>query len=83
MADSSCALPPLWERITARGFGPGSKSEFAAKLNLGLMELEESLYWMELLEGSRPCDGTSLDWLNKEVGELTAIHVACIKKARL
>ncbi len=65
------------------GLRARSRSEFAAKLNLGLMELEESVYWMELLEGSRLCDGTNLDWLKKEAGELTAIHVTCIKKARL
>ena len=29
-----------------------SKAEYAAKLNAGLMELEETLYWLELLEGA-------------------------------
>ena len=65
------------------GLRARSKPEFAAKLNLGLMELEESLYWLELLEESQFCDGARLQWLKKETGELTAIHVTCIKKARL
>ncbi|MGH9351335.1 MAG: four helix bundle protein, partial [Terriglobia bacterium] len=34
------------------GLRSRSKSEYAAKLNIGLMEIEETLYWLELLEGS-------------------------------
>jgi len=29
-----------------------SKSEYVAKLNGGLMELEETLYWLEIVEGA-------------------------------
>src|SRR6266568_4407554 len=32
------------------GLRARSKTEYAAKLNLGLMELEETLYWLELLQ---------------------------------
>src|SRR5579862_6947283 len=32
------------------GLRARSKSEYAAKLSIGLMELEETLYWFELLE---------------------------------
>jgi four helix bundle protein len=35
------------------GLHARSKSEYAARLNLGLMELEETLYWLELLEDAR------------------------------
>jgi len=33
------------------GLRARSKTEHAAKLNIGLMELEETMYWLELLEG--------------------------------
>ena len=35
------------------GLRARSKTEYAAKLNIGLMELEETMYWLELLEGRR------------------------------
>ena len=64
------------------GLRARSKSEYAAKLNAGLMELEESLYWIELLEGSNIINSSRLASLKTEVGELSAIFVTLIKKAR-
>jgi four helix bundle protein len=61
-----------------------SKSEYAAKLNLGLMELEEPLYWLELLEESNvaPTLKSQISSLQAESGELCAIFVTLIKQAR-
>ena len=59
-----------------------SKAEYAAKLNSGLMELEESVYWLELLEGVELMPGTRLAPLAQEADELTAIFVSLIKKAK-
>ncbi len=42
------------------GLRARSKSEYAAKLNLGLMELEETLYWLELLEQAGIIAGSRL-----------------------
>jgi four helix bundle protein len=64
------------------GIRARSRLEYAAKLNVSLMELEESLYWLELLEGAKvfPCD--KLMPLKIETSELTAILVSLIKRFR-
>ncbi|MGH9447525.1 MAG: four helix bundle protein [Terriglobia bacterium] len=64
------------------GLRPRSPSEYAAKLNAGLMELEETLYWLELLEGSEMASAPRLAPLKTEISELSAIFVTLIKKAR-
>jgi four helix bundle protein len=64
------------------GLRARSKSEYAAKLNIGLMELEETLYWLELLEQADIVPASRLALLKAETGELTAILVALIKMAR-
>ena len=65
------------EAIRAR-----STAEYAAKMNAGLMELEETLYWLELLEHSGVVDARKLAPLKDETGQLTAILVSLIKKAK-
>lgn len=65
------------ERIRAR-----SKTEYAAKLNLAFMELEETLYWLELLEHTEIMPALRLAPLKSETGELSAILVSLIKRAR-
>jgi four helix bundle protein len=59
-----------------------SKLEYAAKMNISLMELEETLYWLELLEAAQIVLRPKLAALDLEVGELTAIFVTLIKQAR-
>jgi four helix bundle protein len=59
-----------------------SPSEYAAKLNTGLMELEETLYWLELLERSGAVAAQRLASLKTEISELSAIFVTLIKRAR-
>lgn len=59
-----------------------SKSEHAAKLNIGLMELEETLYWLELMEQAGIVSASRLALLKAETCELTAIFVVLIKMAR-
>ena len=59
-----------------------SKPEYAAKMNVGLMELEESLYWLELLEESNVRNGTDVEYLKAESSELSAIFVTMIKRSR-
>lgn len=56
-----------------------SHVEYGAKLNLSLMELEETLYWLELLEASALKNG-EVSRLKSEVGELSAILVTVIKR---
>jgi four helix bundle protein len=64
------------------GLRARSKIEYAAKLNIGLMELEETMYWLELLEGAAIVPASRLSLLRAETSELTAIFVALIKTAR-
>jgi four helix bundle protein len=59
-----------------------SPAEYAAKLNAGLMELEETLYWVELLEHAGVVRPKTLASLKDESGQLTAILVSLIEKAK-
>jgi four helix bundle protein len=63
------------------GLRARSKSEYAAKLNVSLMEAEETLYWLELLEGAGIVSASRLTSLESEMSELMAILVTLIKKA--
>ena len=59
-----------------------SPAEYAAKMNAGLMELEETLYWLELLEHSGLVPFKKLTALRDETNQLTAILVSLIKKVK-
>lgn len=59
-----------------------SRAEFATKLNIGLMELEETMYWLELLEEAAIFPGNRLADLRGETNELCAIFVTLIKKSK-
>lgn len=59
-----------------------SKAEFIAKLGDSLRELEESAYWLELLEEANIFPVERLAELMDETNQLTAIFVTIIKKAR-
>ena len=65
------------------GLRARSKSEYAAKLSIGLMELEETLYWLELLQGAQIFSAARLAVLMRETSELSAIFVTLIKQARV
>jgi four helix bundle protein len=58
-----------------------SRSEYATKLNISLMELEETLYWLELLEAA-VLRNAEVNSLKAESGELCAILVTLIKRAK-
>jgi four helix bundle protein len=61
-----------------------SKAEYVSKLSGGLMELEETLYWLELMmiEGIVPPDDAYADWLWNEARELIAIFLSLINKRK-
>ena len=59
-----------------------SKAEFISKIEVGLQELEETIYWLELLTESNIVQETQLNSLIKEAIELNAIFTACVKKAK-
>lgn len=59
-----------------------SKAEFIAKCGDSLRELEETAYWLELLEESLIVPAAKLAPLRQECDELTAIFVTIIKRAK-
>jgi four helix bundle protein len=59
-----------------------SKTEYASKLSLARMELEEALCWLELLEHAEIIPAARLAPLKAESSELSAIFVSLIKRAR-
>jgi len=56
-----------------------SRAEYVAKLNGGLMELEETLYWLELVEESTMVTTEKLASLKNETDQLIRILVRLIK----
>ena len=59
-----------------------STAEFVSKLGGGQQELEETIYWLELLQEAEIVKPTLLDGLITECNELQAILTTCIKNAK-
>jgi len=59
-----------------------SRAEFAAKCGDSLREIEESAYWLELLEESGILPAKKLKDLRTEANELTAIFVTIVTKSK-
>ena len=64
------------------GIRARSRSEYGAKLCAGLMELEETLYWFELLEAANIVQAARLTSLKDEASQLSAILVSLIKRSK-
>lgn len=65
------------------GMRARSKNEFVAKIDAGLQELEESLYWLELFLLSDIFTEKQLSDLMQEAKELTAILITVSKNTKL
>jgi four helix bundle protein len=59
-----------------------SNADFISKIEGGLQELEETQYWLELLEESRLVPMQRLSSLNHESNELIAILVSVVKRTK-
>jgi four helix bundle protein len=59
-----------------------SNLDFISKIEGGMQELEETLYWLELLEETGLCPSKSLESLKQEADELMAIFVTIIRKTK-
>jgi four helix bundle protein len=59
-----------------------STAEFVSKIEGGLQELEETVYWLELLEESGIVPKNRITELSQEAEELTAILVSSVKTAK-
>jgi four helix bundle protein len=59
-----------------------SNAEFISKVEGGLMELEETDYWLELLAEGNIVTSERLALLLGEAEQLTSILVTCVKNAK-
>jgi len=59
-----------------------SDAEFISKIEGGLQELDETMYWIELLVEASIVRSELLQDLLNEADQLTAILVTCSKKAK-
>jgi len=59
-----------------------SAPEFISKIEVGIQELDESIYWLELLSAANLIPNNIFAALNKEAQELIAILVTIIKNVK-
>ena len=59
-----------------------STAEFCSKIEGGLQELEETCYWLRLLNRTRKPVNYDVEALQREANELLAILVTCSKNAK-
>ena len=59
-----------------------SDAEFICKLEVGLQELEETRYWLELIGDAQVAPAVKLQAIVQESTELIAILTACTEKAK-
>ncbi len=63
-------------------FRSRSNAEFISKIEGGLQELEETIYWLELLVEAGIVRVTQIGGLLAEANELIAIFVTCVKNTK-
>ena len=59
-----------------------SLPDFVSKIEVGLQELEETVYWLELLAEAEIVHTERLKLLREEAEELTAVLVTVVKHAK-
>lgn len=59
-----------------------STAEFVSKLGGSIQELEETIYWLELLVEGELASGNDINDMRCETGELMAILVTSVKTAK-
>jgi four helix bundle protein len=59
-----------------------SNADFISKIEGGLQELEETEYWLELLEESHLVQEATIQPLKKEAGELIAMFVSMVRNTK-
>ena len=59
-----------------------SNAEFISKMSVGLQELDETDYWLELLDEANIVPSQKLTAIRQETQELIAIFITIIKKAK-
>jgi four helix bundle protein len=64
------------------GMRSRSKAEYISKLEGGLQELEETIYWLELIVEAEVMKSERIDPLMDEAKQLNAILTTCVKKTK-
>jgi len=64
------------------GMRSRSDAEFISKLEGGMQELEETMYWCELLQGSGFGESAALLAITDEANQLMAILTTIVKKRK-
>jgi four helix bundle protein len=64
------------------GIRAKSDADFISKLEGALQELEESMYWLELLAGAEIVSEARIESLHAEANELIAIFVTIVKNRK-
>ena len=59
-----------------------SDADFVSKVEGGLQELEETSYWLEILDEMKLFNSEKLIPIRLETNELTAIFVTIVKKVK-
>jgi four helix bundle protein len=59
-----------------------SNLDFISKIEGGMQELEETAYWLELLQGAKLCTRDQLAHLENEASELMAILVTIVGRTK-
>lgn len=59
-----------------------STAEFVSKIEGGLQELEETIYWLELLADAEIVSAARMSELSREADELIAIFVSSVKTVK-
>jgi len=64
------------------GFRARSKNEFVAKIDLGIQELAETIYWLDLLVLAEILPAETIDKITHEANELMSILVTISKNTK-
>ncbi len=59
-----------------------SKAEFVSKLEAGSQELEETIYWLELLRDAKIANAETVNLLASEANEIMAMQTASVRTTK-
>jgi four helix bundle protein len=92
LAPNDCVVQVIGKQLLRSGTSVGahyfeakrarSTAEFCSKIEGGLQELEETGYWLRLLDRAGKTNNNNLEFLHSESAELLAILTTCVKNAK-
>jgi four helix bundle protein len=59
-----------------------SDADFISKVEVSLQEAEETLYWLELLQGAHIGSAPEIEYLQNETNELIAMLVTVVRRVK-